>query len=114
MKKYTVTANRRMQERKLFAYIDETQQVQYDFAPWETDNGTVTAVTWTTKQGQAGISNEALASSKATATITTSQEGKSQIEVKAVAGNNTFVTYLEVVCKDPKYSYNQSVRYSYY
>ena len=114
MKKYTVTANRRMQTRSLFAFIDEAQQVQYDFAPWETDNGTVTAVTWTTKTGQAGISNEALASSKATATITTSNEGKSLIEVKATAGNNTFITYLQVQSKDPKFNYNQSVKYSYY
>jgi hypothetical protein len=114
MKAYVVKANRTQQTRQLFAFIGESQAVQYDFKPWEADNGEVTAVTWTTETGQAGITNKDLTSSIASATITTSQEGKSLIKLTATAGNNTFVTYLEVKAKDPKSNTDTLTRSHYY
>ena len=101
-----------MQTRQLFAFIGEANTIEYDFAPWEADNGSVSAVTWSTELGQAAISNESLASSIASATITTSQEGKSLIKITATAGNNTFVTYLHVMSKDPKNTYNDVSDYN--
>ena len=60
------------------------------------------------------ITNKALSSSVASATITTSQEGKSQIKITAIAGNNIFVTYLNVLAKDPKTNYFDTMRAHYY
>ena len=113
-----------MQTRQLFAFIGESQKVEYDFAPWEEDNGSValTSVDWSTETGQAAITNikpsnavEELANPGiASATITTSQEGKSLIKITATAGNNVFVTYLKVLSKDPKTNLNDLARSHYY
>lgn len=114
MKSFTVRSNRKQQSRQLFAYIGESNTIEYDFAPWETDNGSVTSVTWSTELGQAGITNESLASSTASATVTTNQEGKSLIKIAATAGNNTFATYLHVLSRDPKNLYNDIAYSDYY
>ena len=100
MNTYTIRANRKQHERQLLTYIGEANTVQIDFAPWESDNGSVTSVDWATKSGQAGITNESLSSSIASALITTSQEGRSLIKVTATAGNNIFVLWLDVKSKD--------------
>lgn len=98
---YTVKTNRNIQVRALLAFKSGAQTIKYDFSPWQTDNGTVTAVTWTVKSGQASITNKSLASSIASALITTSETGNSMIKIQATAGNNIFVTYLKVTSKDP-------------
>jgi len=103
-----------MHSRQLFAYKGESQEVQYDFAPWESDNGSVSSVDWNTETGQAAITNESLASSIASATITTSEAGSSLIKLTATAGNNTFVTYINVLARDPKLNYNDLTRSHYY
>lgn len=99
---YIVKSNRNKQRRDMLAFKGESQTVQYDFSPWEADNGTVTTVVWTLKNGQAGITNESLSSSIASALITTSQSGVSMIKLTATAGNNIFVTHLRIVAKDPQ------------
>lgn len=101
MQTYTVTSNRKHQVRSLLMFEGETQTIKYDVSPWETDNGTVTAVTWTVKSGDASIANETLTSSVATAEITTSNTGKSMIKLTLTAGNNTYITHLHVHTKDP-------------
>ena len=112
MKSFVVKTNRTQQSRQLFAFKGESQEVQYDFAPWEEDNGSVSSVAWSTESGQAGITNEALASSVASASITTNEAGKSLVKITATAGNNTFVTYLHVMSKDPKLTYHDSYYYN--
>ena len=101
MKNYTVRANRNIQERKMLAFEGESQEVQYDFSPWEEDNGSVTSVVWSVENGQVSIGSESLASSIASIVLTTSESGESSIKLTATAGSNVFVTYLMVVCKDP-------------
>lgn len=101
MLSYVVKSNRNQQIRGMLAFKGEAQTVQYDFSPWEADNGTVTSVNWELKDGQAAISNKSLASSIASALITTSESGISLIKLTATAGNNIFVTHLRVVTKDP-------------
>ena len=101
MQTYTIKSNRNQQTKQLLAFKGEAQTVQLDFSPWETDNGTVTSVTWTVKSGQASIANESLSSSVAQATITTSDTGRSMITVAATAGNNIIKLYLHVFAKDP-------------
>lgn len=98
---YTVKTNRDQQTRSKLSHKGEAETVEYDFSPWETDNSTVTAVTWTLKSGQASITNKSLSSSIASALITTSQAGTSLIKITATAGNNIFITHLRVVSKDP-------------
>ena len=99
---YTVTDRRNVQLRGLLAFKDEAQTIEYDFAPWEANNGSVSSVEWTVEKGQAAVSNKTLSSSVAQATITTAQTGASMITLKATAGNNIFKTYLRVVTKDPQ------------
>jgi len=103
---YVVKSNRSQQLRRLLAFKSEAQTIQYDFSPWETDNGTVTSVTWTKLRGQASITNESLSSSISSATITTPESGSSMIKITAIAGNNIFVTHLRVLTKDPDRLYH--------
>ena len=79
----------------------ESQSIEYDFSPWEADNGSVTSVVWEVKSGDASIGSESLASSVASCVVTTSNSGRSMIKLTATAGSNVFVTHLKVVAKDP-------------
>lgn len=106
MKSYVVKSNRNQQVRSLLAFKGESQVVKYDFLPWEEDNGSVTSVDWAVKSGSAGITNEALSSSVASALITTSDAGSSLITITATSGSNVLVTTLRVVSKDPEYRIN--------
>lgn len=101
MKKYTVRANRNIQERRMLAFEGESQEVQYDFTPWEEDNGLVSSVVWSVEKGQVSIGSEDLTSSIAGAVISTPDSGESLIKITATAGSNIFVTHLRVMCKDP-------------
>lgn len=101
MLSYVVSANRNLQVRNALAFKGEAQTIQFDFSPWEDDNGSVSSVTWEVKSGNASISNESLSSSIASMTLTTSDTGSSMIKLTATAGNNTFVTHLRVLSKDP-------------
>jgi len=101
MKKYVIPQNRKIQRRNLLAFKGEGQKIQYDFAPWEAENGTVTTVTWSIISGQASISSETLASSKASAIVTTTEPGRSIIEIKALTDEGlTMVTNLRVTSLD--------------
>lgn len=102
MKTYYVKANRNQQVRSLLAFKGESQTIEYNFLPWEEDNGSVSSVVWTVKSGDAAISNEALVSSVASAVITTANPGSSVISVTATSGDNVLVTTLRVVAKDPE------------
>ena len=101
MKKYAVPQNRKLQQRGLLAFKNEAQKVQFDFAPWETENGTITSVTWTVETGQATVTSESLASSKASAIISTPEYGRSSITIKATSDTGlVMVTTLNVTAKD--------------
>ncbi len=114
MKKYVIPQNRKLQSRQLLCFEDETQKVQFDFSPWQTENGTLTAVEWIKESGQASISSESLLANIATATITTLQPGRSSIRIKATTTQSlTIVTHLIVTCKQIQQSESTQFRYSY-
>jgi len=94
---YVITANRRQEIRKIFAYKGEVNSINFDLTPWEEDNGTVTSATWTVKSGKATIANKYLIANQAYSEVTTDYAGKSLIELMLTAGSNVFVTHLEVV-----------------
>ena len=81
--------------------IGSARSYNIDFSPWAENNNTVTSVTWTVKNGSASISGESLTSNVANALITFSQAEKNLIEIKGITTSETFVTYLEVLVKDP-------------
>ena len=74
----------------------------FDFSPWAEDNNTVTTATWTLEAGQATISGEALSSNVATALVTFSQSGGALIKLVASSSSEIYVTWLDVLAKDPK------------
>lgn len=103
MRNYIITANRRRQIERLLAFEAGAESVKFDFSPWADDNGTVTAVTWSIRSGQAAVSGETLAANVASALITTSEQGPSLIRVVATAGGNKYVAHIEVRAKDPEF-----------
>lgn len=100
-KTFYVTTETRQQEYELLAMEGDDQAVNFDFSPWAGDNGAVSSVTWSVESGQAAVDGEALASSVASARITTSQTGKSLIKISATDGTHTKVVFLKVHCKEP-------------
>lgn len=72
-----------------------------DFSQWAQENNTVTSATWTTESGQAAISGQALSNNVATALVTFSESGGSLIKIIADSGTEKFVTFIDVVSKDP-------------
>ena len=103
MLNYAITSNRRLQRRSALAFVGESQKVVFDIRAIEEDIGTITSATWTIKTGNAHITNKTLTTNTlVSATVTTQSEGKSSIELKLTAGNNIFVTYLDIFSKDPE------------
>ena len=96
--KYTVRSRRSQQIRRMLAFKDGAEVVEYDFKPWADE--TVTSVEWILKSGNAGISNQALSGNVATALVTTNEIGGSIIQLKATAGTNVYITTLYVYAKE--------------
>ena len=99
---YVVTANRNRQTERALGFKGERVSVKFKLGPWEDDNGAVSTVTWTVKNGQASIGSEALSSSIASAVLTLSEIGHTVIEFKAAGADNTHVQYLNVLTKRHK------------
>ena len=101
MLNYAITSNRRLQRRSALSFIGESQKVVFNIRPIEEDIGTITSAIWTIKTGNASITHKTLTTNTlVSATVTTQSEGKSSIELKLTAGNNIFVTYLDIVSKN--------------
>ena len=110
MKSFVIRANDPIQVRHQLAFKSGVETVQFDFSPWADDNGSVSAVTWEVKSGNAAVSGEALASNVATAQITTADQGFSMIKLSAVGTTDTKVIHLRIVAKDP---YQQANDYGF-
>jgi hypothetical protein len=97
---YKITARSKKNKFNDVVSINDAVQYEFDFSAWEEDNTTITSVTWTTEQGQAGISGQALASGVASALITFNEQGKALISVLADTGTEKKKVWLEVNTKD--------------
>jgi len=97
---FVIPAHRQRQLYRLLAYEDQAQTVSIDMSPISDDIGDISAVTWTVKDGNATIAHEDLTSNVASAVITTSDIGRSMIQLQATAGNNIEVVYLLVHAKN--------------
>lgn len=98
---FTVNNNRNRDIERVLAFEGQAQVVQFNLAPWEDVNGTVTAATWTVVSGSVGVSGESLSGSVASALITTSSSGKSLVKVSLTSGTDIELVYLEIAAKDP-------------
>jgi len=101
MQTYVITDNRRTQIRRMLAFKGGAETIKFDFSPWAEANGSPSSVVVTVKTGDATISNESLASDVKTFVVTTSNAGGSMLKLVATAGNNIYVTHLDVWAKDP-------------
>jgi hypothetical protein len=101
MKEYVVTSIRNREYESILMLDGESEEVRFDFSPWEADNATVTAVTWTVESGGVSIGSEALSSSVASAVVTGSSGGKSLVKLSCTAGSSVLVVYFTVYVRDP-------------
>ena len=85
----------------MLAFKSGAETITVDYSPWSDDNGSVTAVAATVKAGQAAISNESLSANVKQMTIMTAESGASMIKLSATAGNNTHISYIYILAKDP-------------
>ena len=98
---FFITANNNPQIFRDVAFKDAVKTYSFDFSAWAEDNHAVTSVTWTVKAGSATVAGQALASSVATAQVTFGSEGGTLLQIKAVTGTETYVSYLDILAKDP-------------
>ena len=99
---YVRTHNRRQQVWNILGFEDQTETITIDYSPWADDNGTVTDVTLTVKNGSATIGNESLASNVKTFTLSNTETGSSMIQLKATAGNNVDISHIRILAKNPE------------
>lgn len=100
---FVVVSENNPQKFRDIAFKDGATQYSFNFAPWQDDNGTITAVTWTVKSGQATVSADTLTSGVATALVTFGQAGSNLIQIKATtAANGIYIAYLDVLAQDPQ------------
>lgn len=88
--------------RKFFGEQGEGAKEKYalDFTQWADVNGAVTSVVWTVDSGNGAVSGEALASSVASAFLTTSDAGRTVMKVVAtVSGGSIHTVYVDVLCR---------------
>lgn len=79
----------------------EEKPFSIDLTKVEQDIGTVLSATWTVSSGSAVITDEALASSKATANIETNQEGRQLIRVLCESAGSAHIAYISIKVIDP-------------
>lgn len=102
MPKYRITTDKNIDSPlRDRVYIGDVTEYEFDFSPWAEEYGTITTVTWTTESGQASVSGETLSSNIATANVSTQEEGKSLIQIKATTGTLTKAAYLDIYAYDP-------------
>jgi hypothetical protein len=100
-KTFYITTHTRQQRLTLLASEGDIQTVSLDFTAWAEDNAALTTATWAVVSGSATVAGQALASSVASARITTTDPGTSVISITATDGTRTKVVFIRVACKDP-------------
>jgi hypothetical protein len=98
---FTIPSIRNREIEKVLLLDGQSESVSFDFAPWEADNDTVSAVVWTVENGDVSVSGESLGSSVASAVVTGSSGGKSLVKLVCTAGSLVQVVYFTVYVRDP-------------
>lgn len=83
--------------------VGDAVTYSFDFTPWQEENNTITSVTWESKYGQVGISNQQLIAGVATALLTYSTRGNNLVAVLATTATQSKKVWLEVKAKDVQY-----------
>lgn len=99
-KRVTVTADLMLDTPSFVLNKGDVETFEIDFRPWQADNATVTAVSWTVEYGQAGVAGQSLSSGVASARVSVPESGSSQITIAATAGSLTKKIFLRVKAKD--------------
>jgi hypothetical protein len=102
-KKFIITAENNPNRFYDFAFKNEARIYSFDFSPWAEDNSTVTAVTVTIKAGSATAGAvPPVSSNVATFLLTTSDVNGVLLEIKATAGTEVYICYLDIIIRDPQ------------
>lgn len=84
-------------------FISEKKPYSIDLSKLESEvNDSFSTVTWIVDSGSATITNEALASSEATANIEATQEGRQLIKAVCEGATTTHTVYISLKVNDPK------------
>lgn len=101
--KFVIVSENNVQKFKDISFKGAAVKYEFNFAPWQDDNNTITGVVWEVKSGQATISGEALTSAVATALVTFGESGSNLIKLTAsTAASGVYVAYLDVLATDPQ------------
>jgi len=99
---FTVTSIRNRELETVLLMDGQSETISFDLSPWEADNASVSAVTWSVESGSISISGESLSSSVASALITGSSAGKSLVKLTCTTTSPVLILYLVVFVRDPQ------------
>jgi hypothetical protein len=99
-KKFTLSAERAATHFTTRTNKSDASTYSFDLNAVADEDGAVTAVLWAVKSGNAAVSNEALASNIASATVTVADEGKSMIELTVTMASRTLIIWLTIIADD--------------
>ena len=98
---FTLATKTKVDAFKGSASIGGTIKYQFDCTPWQDDNDTITAATWT-NDGSSGatISSQTLTSGVASALVSFSQAGITSLKITLTTATRTKVIWLQIKVVD--------------
>lgn len=104
MIQFIVPARNPLHSVTITAAQGDITRCEFDFAPWEEDNSTITSVTWVIKSGSVDISDKTLVDGLASAILSFQTVDVVNIEVTAVTATVKKVIRLKVRVGNEEYT----------
>jgi hypothetical protein len=100
MRTYVITSQNRKNKFNDRVSIDDAVQYQFDFRPWQEDNGDITGITFVAERGIVAVTNALNSAGLVTATLTFNDQGKALVSLLVTTATAKKKVWLEVYAKD--------------
>lgn len=88
--------------------IGDAVPYRIDATPWQEDNATITAATWTVESGNVSVSGAALSSGIASALLTFNEVGKNVVSILLTTATAKKKIFLTIIARDASIRYADS------
>lgn len=103
---FTLATKTKVDAFKDSASIGDTIKYQFDCTPWQDDNDTITSVSWTNDgSGNASIASQTLVSGVASALVSFTQAGMTNLKITLTTATRTKVIWLQIKVIDRSRGY---------
>lgn len=99
---YQITPKRRLKQIQHVMQVGDVETITIDLASWVAANAAITSATWTLKSGDVSLNTPTTASPTTRCTITTTQQTRARIVVKAINASQTVSITILIKVEEPK------------